>query len=829
MPNKKINQLTPRTPSLTDLILVGDPSTGYSYKATLSVMAAFVGSNIQFSSLGGISLTSPSNGQYLTFDGTNWVNTTLTTTNWDTAYNRSLTAASVSGTTTKTLTLTKQDGSTLTATWSDLNTDAVTSVFGRTGVVVASEGDYSLTQLSDVTLISPTNGQVLTYNGIAWVNSASTGGITSINGLSANTQTFATGTNGTDFNISSVTSTHTFNLPTASSTNRGLLSSADWLTFNAKQSAITLTTTGSSGASTFISNTLNIPEYTLSGLGGVPTSRTLTINGTSYDLSADRSWTISAGVTGSGTTNYLSKWTSSTALGNSQIFDNGTSVGINNASPSSTYKLDVSGMQRIVYNDNNFGNGLTILNSNGGTQAIHGILINDSGNNLRGQFAYIPSNFTTAALRSTVIFASVNADKLGFVANSGNFGGTAQDIYFSTLGSNSTYQMQIKGSTGNIQIGSNTDAGYRLDVTGTFRSTLDANINGLTVGKGNGSVATNTALGTSALNAVSGNHNTGIGASALAVTSTGTQNTAVGTYALINNSTASNQTALGYDALSAATTSGNNTAVGNRAGKSTTGASNIFVGDRAGYDVTTGTFNTIIGSVVTAGTLYGITTGSYNTIIGSGITGLSSSLSNTIILADGQGNQRLRIASNGNVLINTTTDAGYKTDINGTLRVQNNSGTSLYVGLSTLVSTTTPALVNLGGSFGSNATGNVGNMKLVLVDVGATNRYGFGVDGNAGVLEFQSTVDFGFYTGNLATRNEVVRIKQNGSVGIGTASPNASSLLDVSSTTKGFLPPRMTSTQRAAISTPAAGLVVYDTTLSKLCVYTTAWETITSA
>ena len=85
MPNKKINQLTPRTPSLTDLILVGDPSTGYSYKATLSVMAAFVGSNIQFSSLGGISLTSPSNGQYLTFDGTNWVNTTLTTTNGDTA------------------------------------------------------------------------------------------------------------------------------------------------------------------------------------------------------------------------------------------------------------------------------------------------------------------------------------------------------------------------------------------------------------------------------------------------------------------------------------------------------------------------------------------------------------------------------------------------------------------------------------------------------------------------------------------------------------------------------------------------------------------------
>jgi hypothetical protein len=57
-----------------------------------------------------------------------------------------------------------------------------------------------------------------------------------------------------------------------------------------------LTVTGSSGASTLISNTLNIPTYTLSGLGGVPTSRTLTINGVTYDLSADRTWTITAGI-----------------------------------------------------------------------------------------------------------------------------------------------------------------------------------------------------------------------------------------------------------------------------------------------------------------------------------------------------------------------------------------------------------------------------------------------------------------------------------------------------------------------------------------------------
>ncbi|WP_027137524.1 hypothetical protein [Gaetbulibacter saemankumensis] len=48
-------------------------------------------------------------------------------------------------------------------------------------------------------------------------------------------------------------------------------------------------------------------------------------------------------------------------------------------------------------------------------------------------------------------------------------------------------------------------------------------------------------------------------------------------------------------------------------------------------------------------------------------------------------------------------------------------------------------------------------------------------------------------------------------VGIGTTSPDVSSILDVSSTTQGILTPRMTSTQRSGISSPADGLLVYDT------------------
>jgi hypothetical protein len=48
-------------------------------------------------------------------------------------------------------------------------------------------------------------------------------------------------------------------------------------------------------------------------------------------------------------------------------------------------------------------------------------------------------------------------------------------------------------------------------------------------------------------------------------------------------------------------------------------------------------------------------------------------------------------------------------------------------------------------------------------------------------------------------------------VGIGTSSPAASAALELSATDKGFLPPRMTAVQRAAISSPATGLMVYQT------------------
>lgn len=62
-----------------------------------------------------------------------------------------------------------------------------------------------------------------------------------------------------------------------------------------------------------------------------------------------------------------------------------------------------------------------------------------------------------------------------------------------------------------------------------------------------------------------------------------------------------------------------------------------------------------------------------------------------------------------------------------------------------------------------------------------------------------------------------------------TASPTFTGSLTVTSTTGGVRVPNMTTTQRDAIATPAAGTIIYNTSTGKLNVYTTAWEAITSA
>jgi microcystin-dependent protein len=98
--------------------------------------------------------------------------------------------------------------------------------------------------------------------------SSTTGTVTSVSALTL-------GTTGTDLSSTVATSTTTpvitLNVPTASALNRGALSSSDWGNFNtAYTNRITsLTTNNSSGAATLSANALNVPNYTLAGLGGI--------------------------------------------------------------------------------------------------------------------------------------------------------------------------------------------------------------------------------------------------------------------------------------------------------------------------------------------------------------------------------------------------------------------------------------------------------------------------------------------------------------------------------------------------------------------------------
>lgn len=81
---------------------------------------------------------------------------------------------------------------------------------------------------------------------------------------------------------------------------------------------------------------------------------------------------------------------------------------------------------------------------------------------------------------------------------------------------------------------------------------------------------------------------------------------------------------------------------------------------------------------------------------------------------------------------------------------------------------------------------------------------------------------------SAGTGNDTLVLTTTG-VGVGTGSPHASAMLDVQSTTKGLRLPNMTTTEKNAISSPAAGLMVFDTTLGKACLYTgSAWQIITS-
>jgi hypothetical protein len=144
-----------------------------------------------------------------------------------------------------------------------------------------------------------------------------------------------------------------------------------------------------------------------------------------------------------------------------------------------------------------------------------------------------------------------------------------------------------------------------------------------------------------------------------------------------------------------------------------------------------------------------------------------------------------KIFVNGNTLIQnggTFTDAGFKLDVQGTARV----------------------------------TGAMTVSGLLTASTGLSvfERISLYSDGVNGVIAMQTL------TNTLNLLKYVKVVGDDGTVG----NNNASAAFQIDGTNRGFLPPRMTTTQKNAIGTPSAGLQVYDTTLNQMSYYNgTTW------
>lgn len=202
------------------------------------------------------------------------------------------------------------------------------------------------------------------------------------------------------------------------------------------------------------------------------------------------------------------------------------------------------------------------------------------------------------------------------------------------------------------------------------------------------------------------------------------------------------------------------------------------------------------------------------------------------------------MTTSGNVGIGTT-NPGYNLDVTGDIR----ASTNLRVGTgSARIATNGSDIILIDGgnntSFrGARATSSwsdavnsqwfqIGNSSDYVTLSTATGVPATRIKAQTSSFQVAPAAGTNVPTGLFEVSDNtkgLFNVLSSGNVGIGVTSPNANAILDVVSTTKASMPvPRMTTAQKGLVASPAAGMMVYDTTLNKLCVYTTAWETVTS-
>jgi predicted heme/steroid binding protein len=296
-------------------------------------------------------------------------------------------------------------------------------------------------------------------------------------------------------------------------------------------------------------------------LGYTPTTnaRTLTINGTSYDLSADRSWSVGTH-TGNLTTGYVPKATGATTLTDSIIYDNGSGIGINTNSPyeSSAFKLDVNGGV-IIKNTSGTAAQLILINSNPATGGNNGFVQLSAGGNTATAFGqwqtYYGMSVASGALRLQPAGGQVLIGTTTTSAFTTDINGTLRVSGQLTLGStisNNTYVYTMPGASGTLALVSQIPS-----LSGYVQTSRTLTINGVSYDL---SADRSWSIATGITSATAGNGiSIGGTSSAITITNTGVL-TATASNGILIGGTSSNITIANTGVLTAA--AGNGISIG---------------------------------------------------------------------------------------------------------------------------------------------------------------------------------------------------------------------------------------------------------------------------
>ena len=405
---------------------------------------------------------------------------------------------------------------------------------------------------------------------------------------------------------------------------------------------------------------------------------------------------------------------------------------------------------------------------------------------------------STTPLAGTEVLPIVQSSTTRQVSVANLTAGRAVNALSITASSLTSGRVTYAGTAGLLQ----DDADFTFNGT-TVTMANDASVNGLTVGKGASAIATNTALGVSALSSVTtGLRLVGLGNSALKVATTGSYNIAIGYFAAGALTTASGVVAIGDAALFATTTGGDNVAIGSSAlVANITGASNVGIGTSALQSNTTASYNTAVGFSSASSNLTGI-----------GICAIGAyALSN-----NNTGQDNTAVGSfNGTISapLFTNTTGSYNVAIGtGALRANTTASNNTAVGYQAGYTNTTGA-ANTYYGYAAGYTGNGSNNTFIgygagyNISSGSKNSIVGLYNGNQGGLDIRTASNFIVLSDGDGNPRGIFDGSGNFIVGATSAAANQQGIIVTSANASGKLTGSFTCTSSA---TSAYGIgVVY--------------------